>query len=203
MAQTPARTLDDLVEGMKIAMMTTRRGDGHLVSRPMAIQKKAKGADFWFVTDRTDAKVKELRGDPHVNLGFYKDRTREWVSVAGKAKLSADRALIRELWAPDWKAWFGDEGGAKDGSADDPRLLLIGVVAHSAHFLSVDEPQPVVLFELLKGMVTGKRPDIGTEREISGPRLRKRRQATKGANRRQSAIMARKPRASTTRSKKK
>ena len=172
MADTPVKKLDDLVEGMKIAMMTTRRADGHLVSRPMALQKKEKGADFWFVTERDDPKVKELRGDPHVNLAFYKDRTREYVSVAGKAKLTSDRAIIRRLWAPDWKAWFEDRGGAMDGSADDPRLLLIGVVAHSAHFLSVDKPQPVVLFELLKGMVTGKKPDIGKEREVSGARLR-------------------------------
>lgn len=37
--------------------MTTRRADGHLVSRPMALQKKEPGADFWFVTARDDAKV--------------------------------------------------------------------------------------------------------------------------------------------------
>src|SRR5688500_16104364 len=104
MPDSPVMTLDKLVEGMKVAMMTTRRRDGHLVSRPMAIQKKAKGADFWFVTDRSDPKVRELRGDPHVNLGFYKDRTREYVSVAGKAKLTSDRTIIRKLWAPDWRA---------------------------------------------------------------------------------------------------
>ena len=179
MPVSPVKKLDQLVEGMKVAMMTTRRRDGHLVSRPMAIQRKAKGADFWFVTDRTDPKVRELRADPHVNLGFYKDRTREYVSVAGKAKLTSDRAIIRKLWAPDWKAWFEDKGGARDGSADDPRLLLIGVVAHSAHFLSVDKPQPVVLFELLKGMITGKKPDIGKEREVSGARLRGRRTTKK------------------------
>lgn len=179
MPVSPVKKLDQLIRGMKVAMMTTRRKDGHLVSRPMALQKKAKGADFWFVTDRSDPKVKELRRDPHLNLAFYKDRTREYVSVAGKAKLTNDREIIGQLWAPDWKAWFGDEGGAKDGSADDPRLLLIGVVAQSAHFLSVDKPQPVVLFELLKGAVTGKKPDVGKEREVSGARLRGRRTAAK------------------------
>ena len=151
--------------------MTTRRRDGHLVSRPMALQKKEPGADFWFVTERDSDKVAELRADPHLNLGFYKDRTREWVSVAGTAVLTNDRAIIRRLWAPDWKAWFAENGGAEDGSADDPCLFLIGVAAKSAYFLSVDKPQPVVLFELLKGAVTGKKPDIGRVRKVSGPAL--------------------------------
>jgi general stress protein 26 len=31
-------------------MMTTRRPDGHLESRAMANQKRADGADLWFVT---------------------------------------------------------------------------------------------------------------------------------------------------------
>ena len=34
-----------LVEGIEIAMLTTRRPDGHLVSRPMATQRRASGAD--------------------------------------------------------------------------------------------------------------------------------------------------------------
>jgi hypothetical protein len=36
-------------------------------------------------------------------------------------------------------------------------------------FLEVNKPQPVVLFELVKGMVTGKMPDIGTMHRV-GPR---------------------------------
>ena len=34
----------------RIAMMTTKRPDGHLCSRAMATQKRAAGADLWFVT---------------------------------------------------------------------------------------------------------------------------------------------------------
>ena len=172
MAEKPVETLRELVKDIKIAMMTTRRADGHLVSRPMATQKDAPGADFWFVAERDSAKVEELRGDPHLNLGFYKDRTREYVSVSGTAVLTDDRATIRALWAPDWKMWFEDKGGAMDGSADDPRLYLIGVKAGSAHFLKMDKPQPVVLFELLKGVVTGKSPDLGKTGEVSGEEIR-------------------------------
>ena len=163
--------LRNLVEEIEVAMLTTRRADGHLVSRPMAVQKNAPGADFWFVTERDAGKVEEIESDPHVNLGFYKDRTREYVSVSGIARASDDRTTIRKLWQPDWRAWFEDKGGAFDGSAEDPRLLLIGVTADSAHFLSIDKPQVVVLFELAKGVVTGKAPDLGEVEEVSGAEL--------------------------------
>jgi hypothetical protein len=32
---------------------------------------------------------------------YYKDRTREWVSVSGLATISRDRERIRELYATD------------------------------------------------------------------------------------------------------
>lgn len=157
--------LDELfakIEELEIAMLTTRRPDGHLVSRAMANQKKAPGADLWFVTSEGSAKLEEIAGDPHVNLGYYKDRTREWVSVAGLAVISRDRRIIRELYAADWKAWFPDEGDPRHGTPDDPRMVLIGVNVHSAMFLEVNKPQPVVLFEIAKGMITGSEPDLGT-----------------------------------------
>jgi general stress protein 26 len=170
-AKNPVDELRSLVEDIQTAMMTTRRADGHLVSRPMAVQVEAPGADFWFVTERSSPKLDELRADPHVNLAFYKDRTREWVSVSGTAVLTDDRATIQKLYRPDWKVWFADEGGANDGSANDPRLFLIGVKAVSAHFMTVDKPQVMVLFELVKGMVTGKAPEIGEEHAVSGAEI--------------------------------
>ena len=164
-----------MVKDIQIAMMTTRRADGHLVSRPMSLQEKtAPGADFWFVAARDTDKLAELRFDPHLNLGFYKDRTREWVSVAGTAVLTDDRALIHQLYLPDWKAWFDDDGTPGAGTPDDPRMVLIGVQAHSAHFMTVDKPQPVVLFEIVKGMVTGDAPDIGEMHEVTGSEIRRR-----------------------------
>ena len=170
-----------LVDGIETAMMTTLGRDGMLVSRPMATQKRAGGADFWFATLR-GPKVDEIERDPRVNLTYYRDRTREWVSISGEAEISTNRAKIRELYAPDWKIWFPNEGGKKDGGPEDPRMVLIGVHARSAQYMAVDKPQPVVFFEFLKGMVTGKTPDFGEVKEIS---MRKRgsRTAT-GASRR-------------------
>jgi general stress protein 26 len=150
-----------MIDELDTAMLTTRRRDGHMVSRAMANQKHAPGADLWFVTTDGTAKLNELENDPHVNLAYYKDRTREWISVAGLAKVSRDRAIIHQLYAPDWKIWFPDEGDPRHGTADDPRMVLIGVEVHSAVYLEVNKPQPVVIYEMVKGWVSGTEPKIG------------------------------------------
>lgn len=168
------KKLDDLyhlIDGIEVAMFTTRRADGHLVSRPMQTQERTSGVDLWFMTNIDTHKLDDLMTDPHVNLAYYKNRTREWVSVAGLATVSTDRELVRELYKPDWKAWLGDEGGNRDGSADDPRIALILVEAESVTYMKVTKPRPVVLFELARGIVTGEPPQVGsvrtvTEREI-------------------------------------
>ena len=153
--------LYEQIDEIEIAMMTTRRPDGHLESRAMATQKRAEGADLWFVSAEGTAKVRDVEADPHLNLAYYKDRTREWVSVSGLATLSRDREKIRELYAPDWGIWFPDEGDPRHGTADDPRFVLIGVDVHAATFLEQDRPQPVVLYELAKGWLTGDTPELG------------------------------------------
>jgi general stress protein 26 len=109
----------------------------------------------------------------HVNLAFYKDRTREFVSVAGTAVLTGDRETIRRLWSPDWRPWFEDKGGALDGSAEDPRLFLIGVNAESAHYLELDEPQVLAAFAVARGMLTGKAPHVGEVERVSGQEMRR------------------------------
>jgi hypothetical protein len=40
-------------------------------------------------------------------------------------------------------------------------VVLIGVKIHGAVFMEVNKPQPVVLFEMVKGWVTGGTPDVG------------------------------------------
>ena len=164
--------LYDLIDDMEIAMMTTRRPDGSLVTRPMATQQQGPLADLWFVTDVETHKVDEVRRDPNVNLGYYNPKTREWVSVSGTATISQDRRKIRELYQPDWKAWFNDEGGDRDGGPDDPRLALILVEATAVHYMKAKHSRAVTLFEIARGVLTGTEPDIGREEHLSGAELK-------------------------------
>ena len=163
------KLLYDMIDDLETAMMTTRRADGHLESRAMANQKPAGGADLWFVTADGTAKLRDLETDPHVNLSYYKDRTREWISVSGIATISRDHGKIRELYAPDWKVWFAEEGDPRHGTADDPRIVLIGVTVHAAVFLEINKPRPVLLYEMVKGWLTGTEPELGEMHHLAQP----------------------------------
>ena len=160
-----------LIEGIEIAMMTTLRADGTMVSRPMATQERQPGTDVWFVTDVDSEKIAELDLNPSVSLAYFKDW--EWVSVSGTATISTDREMIRQLYKPDWKAWFGDEGGERDGGPDDPRFALILVDATSAVYGKRNKSRPVALFEVVKGMVTGDAPDVADVEKLSAKELRR------------------------------
>ena len=158
------KKLDDLyklIDGIETAMLVTRRDDGSLVSRAMQTQRRTTGTDLWFMTNIESEKFEELAKDPHVNLSYYNPTSREWISVSGMATLSRDREKIRELYAPDWKLWFPEEGNPVQGTPDDPRMVLIAVTIHAAEFLEVNKSRPVLLYELVKGWVTGTEPELG------------------------------------------
>jgi general stress protein 26 len=175
---SPAKKIEELyslIEGIDIAMMTSRNFDGTLVSRPMATQEKRPRIDFWFVTSTETHKVDEIQAQPEVNLAYYNNKTREWVSVSGTARIVTDRDLIRTLYKPDWKAWFGDEGGVRNGGPNDPRLVLIEIEAHEATYLKSNEPRAVQLFKVAKALITGDAPKIGDMRHVGKKELEARR----------------------------
>lgn len=155
-----------LIESIEVAMLTTRRVDGRLVSRPMATQEREPIADLWFVTDIESHKMDELEYDRNVNLGYFNTKSYEWVSVSGTARISTDRELIRRLHKPDWKLWFGTEDEVRDGGPDDPRLALLLIDADSVMYMKREKSKPMILFELAKGFVTGDAPDFGETKKL-------------------------------------
>ena len=159
--------LYQLIEKIEVAMLTTRRPDGRLVSRPMATQKREPIADLWYVTDIESHKLDELDHDPHVNLAFFETDSWEWVSVSGTAHVSTNREQISALYRPDWKAWFGELDEVRDGGPDDPRLALILVTADTVIYMKREKSKPVVLFELAKSMVTGDQPEVGEVKRLA------------------------------------
>ncbi|WP_146567618.1 pyridoxamine 5'-phosphate oxidase family protein [Posidoniimonas corsicana] len=163
--------LYELIDGMEVALMTTRRPDGLLVTRPMATQDRGPLADLWFVTSIDTHKVDEIEADPHVSLGYYDHGSSEWVSVSGRASICQDRDKIHELYEDDWKMWFPDDGPGRDGGPDDPRLALIFVEALTVTYMKAKHSKPMTLFEIAKGRLTGKQPDIGREEHLDRAEL--------------------------------
>ncbi|KAI8591590.1 putative bli-3 protein [Geranomyces variabilis] len=184
-ASTKARNLDEtssneqqiaelykLIDGIETAMLTTRNSNGQLVSRAMQTRQRVAGADIWFVTNIKSHKLDDLHFDPNVNVAYYKPSTSDWVSVSGTATISQDKAKIAELYQPDLKAWFGDLGdGIHNGEVNDPRIALVFVKAESVHYQMQNKSTPRVLFEIVRGSLTGERPAVGPLRELGASEL--------------------------------
>ena len=160
-----------LIDSIETGLLTTRRPDGRLVSRPMSTQLRTEEGHLWFVTDRDTHKVDELEADPNVNVAYYNNRTREWVSISGRARATREQSMIDALYAPDWKMWFGEGGGKNAGTPKDPRIVLVEVIPESATYLKSDRPAVVALFSIAKGLVTGKAPKFGDLREVDGAEI--------------------------------
>ena len=145
-----------IVKDADIAILTTVNPQGQLVSRPLAVQEAEFDGDLWFFTEDPSPKADEIRSNPQVNVSISADKG--YISIAGTATLTKDRAKIDELWSASVKPWF-------DGK-DDPSIALIKVDADTAEYWSLDTPRVVAAFKIAKGMVTGERPDPGKNEVI-------------------------------------
>jgi general stress protein 26 len=160
--------LHDLIKDMEVAMLTTRRPDGRLVSRPMQTQDVDSEFDLWFVTSDETDKFDELEHDPNVNLAYYDDSSREWVSVSGHARLVRDRRQIERLYNASWRVWLEKQDDERDATASDPRIVLIAVEVDSVVYMKSDASAPKKAYEVVKSFVTGGRPDVADVRHLTG-----------------------------------
>ena len=152
------RTVAELVEAAKIAYVTTVTPEGHLVSRPLAVQQRGKfDGDLWFFTADPSNKTAQVSVNDQVNVAFQAGNG--YVSISGTGTVSHDRSVIDELWNTGAEAWF-------EGGKDDPNVALLQVHAESAEYWTMDKPMAVTMLKYAKARVTGERPDIGTNESV-------------------------------------
>ena len=119
--------LDKLIRGIDIAMLTTRLGDGRLLSRPLRMQELDAQGALWFITDRNSHKAEEVRLQPQVNASFASPEHNTYVSIAGRAAVIFDKARLVQLWNPAMSVFYPK-------GIDDPDLCLLRVQAESAEY---------------------------------------------------------------------
>ena len=152
--------LNQLIKGIRVAMLTTVDEDGELHSRPMATQKaETRDGVLWFFTSANSQKVEELQHDHHVNLGYASPDDNRYVSVSGAARLMRDRQKIEELWSPVLKAWFPQ-------GVDTPDIALLRVEVHSAEYWDSPSSTMVKLAGFTKAVLHGERYEPGENERI-------------------------------------
>lgn len=157
MSTDATEKVKDLISDIKIAMLTNvDRGQGRLVSRPMAVQEVEDDGTLWFFADDTSPKADQLEADPTVNIALTSKDT--WVSIAGRATVVEDKAKIHELWNKGVEAWFPD-------GPDSPGVALLRVDPDSAEYWDSPGSKISTALAYAKSKVTGERPDVG-ENEV-------------------------------------
>ncbi|MEO6565418.1 MAG: pyridoxamine 5'-phosphate oxidase family protein [Casimicrobiaceae bacterium] len=143
------------VQSTRFVLLTTSAADGSLSCRPMTIQRIEEPGTVLFFASVSSPLVQGLKVRPNVNIGVADPDDDFYVSIEGRAVISNDRALIKELWSPLVKAWF-------PGGVDDEDLVLIEVVGSHAQYWNVHEGEMTQFFKMAKAAVTGSPPtDLG------------------------------------------
>lgn len=111
--------IGELIGDVRVAMFTTVRRDGRLVSRPLRTIETAGpfNGELWFFVRASSHKADEVEAEPHVNLAYAAPDRNTYVSVSGRAKLVESRAKVAELWSPAMALYF-------DGPQDRDLVLL-------------------------------------------------------------------------------
>ena len=149
--------LTELIEDIRIAMLTTAMPDGTLRSRPMATQQTESDGDLWFFTQASAAKAEEIRANPHVNVSYASPRENRYVSVSGTATLVRDRKKMEELWDQLYKAWFPQ-------GLEEPDLALLRVDVERAEYWDAPSGTMAEIAGLLKVPAT-RGPSAAGENE--------------------------------------
>ena len=146
---------DDLA-GFDICMLATLDG-ANLRSRPMKPHFDNPDGTIRFLTSAKTHKVDEVEANPRANAMFADDDG-TWVSVSGRIRLSRDRDDIDELWSPDASPWFTE--------GKEEAIVLI-LEPEMAEYWDYAGGKLKAGWELLKGAMTGAKPDIGQHGKVA------------------------------------
>ena len=145
--------------GADVALLTSRGADGTLHARPLAVLQKDFDGVIRFLVQHPSEKTLEVEADPTVNVSFASRHG--YLSVAGRASVVRDDALVDELWNPAAEAWFPQ-------GRDDSRIAVLEVAGDGAEYWAKTEPGVFSLVKAAAAIVTRRPPDIGENRSVSG-----------------------------------
>jgi len=151
--------LYEMIDDIKIAMLTTVEPGGMLHTRPMANQEADDQGDIWFFTEKNGAIASELSANSQVSLG-YSNGSGTYVAVSGTGEMVHDRGKISEKWTEDNKAWFPN-------GKDDPNLALLRVTPDRGEFWDFNSSTIVSAVAYVRAKIAGEPgDDLGDNRKV-------------------------------------
>jgi general stress protein 26 len=127
---TVTEKLNQLIDGIEIAMFTSMHSNGQLRSRPMATQAVSEEGHLWFFARQHSSKIDEIRNDHEVNVAYGDPEDMRYVSVSGTCELVRNRSIANDLWKPEYKRWFPQ-------GIEDADLILLKVTINGVEYWDV------------------------------------------------------------------
>ena len=155
----PEAKLWDMIADIRVAMLTTKRGD-ELESRPMHAYADRDARCLWFITPLDSAKAHEIESGEAVNVAFVDRDDNDYVSVTGHAHVVRDVDKQKELWSSFAEAWLPQ-------GPDAPDVGLIRVDPIAATYWDSPSGKIAQLWEIAKANVTQRRPDSDEVRKVN------------------------------------
>jgi general stress protein 26/nucleotide-binding universal stress UspA family protein len=141
--------LEELIAGIKIAMVTTMSDDGHLRGRPIVAHAASFDRELWFFTHAHIYKIKDGERDQPVSISYTDPDREHYVSISGRGRLVQDRRKLEELWDPIYEDWFSQ------GLADRD-LALLRVSVEEVEYWDASESLMVRLMPGPESAIRGK-----------------------------------------------
>ncbi|TCD60733.1 hypothetical protein EIP91_009616 [Steccherinum ochraceum] len=162
--------LHAIVKYVQTGMLTTRDANGCMHSRAMAPAGpfSHNQIDLVFIANRASHKFDEIQNDSHVNVSFYDEKTTNWASYCGTARITQDKDKIAKHWSAATSAWFGDLGdGIHKGDQHDPRVALIEIIPDEVRYWVATKGAVGRAVDVAVSSMTGKGAAPGELRTIS------------------------------------
>lgn len=113
--------LQELIQDIDYAMLTTIDNDGSLHSRPMYFNGDIdSNGTIWFFSSASSHKAFEVEHRQQVSVNFSSPNQQRFISISGTAELVKDRQEIQARWQHELETWFPQ-------GLDEPDIALLKV----------------------------------------------------------------------------
>jgi general stress protein 26 len=148
----------DMIQGIKVAMLTSQDG-GHLRSRPMVAAQKDFQGELFFFTRASAHKVDEVGGQAQVGVSYADADHQNYVSLSGSAAVVRDPAVVHAHWSEAMRTWFPK-------GKDDPEIAILKVSIEQAEYWDAPSSTMVYIYGYAKALATGRAPHPGANEKL-------------------------------------
>ena len=145
-----------LVESIDYCMFITWDGERQR-ARPLSARPNREENRIYFLVDVEGQKDEQIEKFPKVSLAFADVHSHDYLALTGEARVSNDRAKIKDLWTGADTAFWDDD--------QDPSIRLVTVTPEDAE-LWLGPNRLVAGAKLLGAALSGAKADFGKNEKV-------------------------------------